>query len=193
MRALAIVLVVAACSGPTARPDDEDLARYLHHVATLDGTSRREEIATWHLDRPSFDRIVVLPFRDAYDGYTAHFAEHVGELATSLPAQPAVRRHFAGDKALSPSQARLRWTLPVMYPSYVVDGIDTVFVRIDDHWRVLAGLDDAMLDRARALDPSCAARLAGPVTDFTWMIADAAMRADPARFARACQLARNQP
>ncbi|HSD87367.1 MAG TPA: hypothetical protein VLB44_07625 [Kofleriaceae bacterium] len=193
MRALAIVIVVAACSRPAPRPDDEDLARYLRRVATLDGTSRREEVAKWRLAHRSFDRLVVVPFRDAYDGYDAHFAEHVAELATSIPATPAVRRHFAGDPRLSPSQGRLRWALPVMYPSYVADGIDTVFVRVEDHWYVLAGLDDAVLDRARTLDPACTARLAGPVTDFTWMIADAALRGDRERFARACQLVRNQP
>jgi hypothetical protein len=189
MRGVLIIIVVAACSRPAPRPDDEDLARYLRHVAALDGTSRRAEIATWHLDRATFDRIVVVPFRDAYDGYSAQFAEHVAELAASVPASPSVRRHFAGDKALSTSQGRLRWVLPVMYPSYVVDGIDTVFLRVEDHWYVLAGLDDAVLARARALDPSCATRLAGPVTDLTWMIADAALRGDRERLARACKLA----
>ena len=193
MRGLAVVLLVAACHRTPPRSDSEDLAAYLHDIAALDPTARAHEISSWLLDRASFDRLIVVPFRAAYDGYVAHFADHIAQLGASIGPSPSVRRHFAGDKALSPSQARLRWTVPVMYPSYVVDGIDTVFVRIDGHWRVLAGLDDAVLDRARALDPSCAARLAGAVTDLTWMIADAALRADPQQFARACQLVRNQP
>lgn len=190
MRAFAVLAVVAGCGRTAPAPTEtEQLASYLHRIASLEPAARTKEIESWKLDRARFDRIVVVPFRAAYDGYSSHFAQHVGELATTIPAQPTVRRHFAGDPALSPSQGRLRWVLPVMYPSLVATGVDTVFVHVDGNWYALAGLDDAVLDRARALDSACGQRLAGPVTDIGWEIADAALRDDRDRFAHACKLA----
>ena len=109
-----------------------------------------------------------------------------------------MRKHLAGDPALTPSQGRLRWVVPVLYPSMVADldgkPIDTVFVRDGSHWRALAGLDDEVLARARALDITCGDRLATagpptPCTQIAWVVADAAMRGQAERFAHACKLA----
>ena len=172
-RSLVLLLAFAACSGPKAQDPEERLAAALSADRIL------------KLDRASFDQIVVEPFRSLY-------ADYVREMYTP-PREPlAIRRHFANDTTLTRAQVRLRWALPVMYPSYVAG--DSVFVEVHGEWRTLSGLDEALLARVRALDPICADRLAlagppGPCTDAGWVIADAALRMDTARFTRACQLA----
>jgi hypothetical protein len=180
-RALALV-VLAACSSPShheSTPEDR-LASYLTHAGSA-------EVATWKLGREDFHQIVVDPFRQLYDDYAAQFDAHPPVLG---PVE--VRRHFASDPAMTSSQVRLRWTLPAMYPAYTALG--TVFVDDHGHWRSLAGLDEAMLARIRALDPACADRLLlvgppGTCTDVGWAVADAGLRGDQARFAHVCQLA----
>jgi hypothetical protein len=179
-RALALI-GLAACSGshPAQSPEDR-LASYLTHAGSA-------EIATWKLGRDDFRQIVVEPFRGLYDDYAAQFDAHPPVLG---PIE--VRKHFASDPALSSSQVRLRWTLPAMYPAYTALG--TVFVDDHGHWRALAGLDEALLARIRALDPACADRLLlvgppGACTDVGWVVADAGLRGDQPRFAHACLLA----
>ena len=129
----------------------------------------------------------------AFDGHTP---ELVAQLAA--PAEVTARRHFAGDPRLTRAQARMRWAVPVQFPSAVAElagrPLDTVFLHDGGHWRALVGLDELLLARARALDPACAERLAlaGPTsrcTEVGWLVADAALRADRPRFAHACQLA----
>ncbi|HUS32587.1 MAG TPA: hypothetical protein VMZ53_28995 [Kofleriaceae bacterium] len=173
--ALALLLALSACGSQSPSTPEARLAAYL---ATHEVTK---------LDRESFHQIIVEPFRDLYDDYAA---QPIPERPISGPV--TVRRHFANDPSLTPAQGRLRWMLPVMYPSYAAAG--TVFVEIHGEWRSLAGLDEVMLARVRTLDATCADRLslAGPVGNCTnagWVIADAALRHDTARFARACQLA----
>lgn len=136
------------------------------------------------LDRTEFDQIVVEPFRRLWPDYVARYRP------TDVPKAP--RSHFAGDSRLTPSQARLRWVLPVMFPSYVDD--QDVFVKTGTGWHSLAGLDEAMLDRLRALDPVCeqhveAVTPTGTCIEVAWQVADAGLRGDTDRFKHACQLA----
>jgi hypothetical protein len=139
------------------------------------------------LERSEFDQIIVEPFRSLWPEYVTRYRP------TNVPTSP--RQHFAGDAHLTPSQARLRWMLPVMYPSYVDDR--DVFVKTASGWHSLAGLDEAMLDRLRALDPVCEKRVeaitpTGACIEVAWQVADAGLRDDAERFKHACQLAATQ-
>jgi hypothetical protein len=72
--------------------------------------------------------------------------------------------------------------------------LDVVFVWDGAAWRALAGADDMIVAAVRAQRPGClpalvAAGPAGRCTSIAWMIADAAMRAQPERLARACAIA----
>jgi len=191
MRAAVVVLIVAACSRPAPAPapgSPEALAAYLKTVTPRDATG-------WILDQAGWDGIVVPPYRALWPEYKARFDASIAKVTAQLPHAGATRRHYAGDPKLSNAQTRLRWALPVQYPSVVADGIDTVFVWDGAGWRVLAGLDDILLDHVRALDPRCAelvarAGPAGHCSEVGWFVADTALRGD-AGFARACQLARD--
>lgn len=139
------------------------------------------------LERAEFDQIIVEPFRQLWPEYASRYRA-VGVPTTTRP-------HFAGDKRLTPSQARLRWMLPVMFPSYADD--THVYVKTPTGWHALDGLDDAMLDRLRALDATCARYVehvtpVGPCIQIAWLVADAGLRGQSERFTRACQLARSQ-
>jgi hypothetical protein len=139
------------------------------------------------LERSEFEQIIVEPFRSLWSDYVARYRP------TDVPQAP--RQHFAGDSRLTPSQARLRWMLPVMYPSYVDDR--DVFVKTASGWHSLAGLDEAMLDHLRALDPACekhveAVTPTGPCIEIAWQVADACLRGNAERFKHACQLAATQ-
>ena len=151
----------------------------------LSSCEQRERVTM--LDRAEFEQLIVEPFRSLWPAYADRYRP------TDPPTSP--RRHFAGDPTLTQSQARLRWTLPVMYPSYVDDR--DVFVKTSTGWHSLAGLDEAMLDRLRALDPACAKYVeaitpAGPCIQVAWQVADAGLRGNTDRFKHACQLAATQ-
>jgi hypothetical protein len=139
------------------------------------------------LERGDFDQIIVEPFRRLWPEYSSRYR------AVAMPT--SMRRHFSDDMRLTPSQARLRWMVPILYPSYVDD--EHVFVKTSTGWHALDGLDEAMLDRLRALDPTCAgyvehATVAGPCIEIAWVVADAGLRGQTERFTHACQLARSQ-
>jgi hypothetical protein len=201
MRALAVAFLVACghAAGPSPGTPD-DLAAYLRGVAGADEATRKHEVAGWILDEATWNHTIVEPWRSLWPDYARGFdaasAPLVAQLATTGPV--AARRHWAGDPRLTLAQGRLRWTVPVQYPSVVAElagqPIDTVFVYDGARWRVLAGLDEIMLARVRALDAACAALLAragptGHCTEVGWMIADSALRGDADRFAHACRLA----
>ena len=199
MRALACLAFLVACSGKPAT-DDADLASYLARVTRMSAPARATEIASWRLSRDEFEKLVVAPYRSLWFQYATHFDELAPSLAARLDhgGTFTARKHVAGDAALTPSQGRLRWTVPVQYPSMVVEEggapVDTVFVRIGSHWRSLSGIDEELLARARELDRTCGDRLAtaGPptkCTEIAWVVADAALRGQTDRFAHACQLA----
>ena len=192
-----MLAVLVACSrAPSTTPGTpEDLAAYLADIK-----DPQREVASWLLDDASWQRTIVEPFRGLYTDYARGFDAATAPLAAQLAhaGKITARRHYAGDARLTMSQARLRWMLPVMYPSAVaeLDGvpIDTVFVFDGTHWRVLAGLDALQLARARAIDPGCGALLAkagptGRCTEIGYVVAAAAMKDDRERFAHACAMA----
>jgi hypothetical protein len=200
---LAGLLVLVACgrsspAPPTGTP--EALAAYLSKIAGADETVRRHEIGSWILDEATWRQTVVPAYvplwADYAHGYDAASAPLVAQLATR--GQVTARRHYAGDMRLTPSEARVRWALPVQYPSMVAElggaPIDAVFVWDGARWRVLAGVDELVLARVRARDAACADRVAraGPANECTavsWAIADSALRDDAAGFAHGCDLA----
>lgn len=206
MRALAACLVVAAigCShaappGPALGTPD-DLAAYLRTLAGTDDATRRHAVAGWVLDEASWRRTVIDPYTPLWGAYIRAFDAASPALVARLasPGEITARRHFAGDPRLTPAQARLRWALPVEYPSAVAElggaPIDTVFVYDGTRWRALAGLDEVVLERVRLRDPACAALVAqagppGRCTEVGWLVADAALRTDQQRFVHACRLA----
>jgi len=195
-----IALSLGACARATspAPGSDAELAAQLD--AARAQTDRVASIERWRLDEAAWNRIVVAPFRTLYAAYAARFAQAAPRVLAAIPAHGAihVRRHYAGDAALTRAQGRTRWALPVLYPSMVadVDGamLDAVFVYDGDGWRVLAGIDDALLAAVHELDPACANELAkagatGHCTEVGADLADAALRGDTPRFQHGCALA----
>jgi hypothetical protein len=204
VRRIAIVVVIVACRddrAPARAPTEPDaLAEYLRAVAELDEPARGREIAALRLDEPAWRRIVVDPYRALWSEYTRAFPADSAAIAVQLRTRGVIsaRRHFAGDPRLTRAEARLRWVLPVMYPSVVaeLDGapIDAVFVHDGGRWRALSGLDAVVRTRVRELDAACGERFerAGPsgrCTELAWAIAEAALRGDSRGFAHACELA----
>jgi hypothetical protein len=197
-----LVLALAACHAtPAPVPGTpEDLAAYLRTVAGTDVVTRTREVRSWIVDAATWHRDIVEPFLGLHDEYVQQFdAESVLLVARLAPLSAVTaRRHFAGDPRLTPAQARLRWVVPVQFPSAVAElggtPIDTVFIFDGGHWRALLGLDDVVQEHVQALDPGCAVEFerAGPsgrCTEVGWLVADAALRNQPERFAHACQLA----
>jgi hypothetical protein len=204
MRAIVLVFLIGCGRQATApKPGTpEALADYLRTVVGTDAATRQHAVTGWILDEAAWNRIVVVPYRALWKDYAAQFDAHMPPLVARLGDSGAItaRRHYAGDPRLTDAQVRVRWALPVQYPSAVAElggaPIDSVFVWDGSGWRVLAGLDDLLLARARALDPHCADLLvrSGPpnhCTEVGWFVADMALRDDRAGFAHACQLAAN--
>jgi hypothetical protein len=215
LRALALALALAACSDRAPPPPSgsaEDLAAYLQRLAATDRDTQRREVAAWKLDRATWDRTVVAPFRGRYVAYVSHFElRFAGELLPHA-GTIAARRHYAGDPRLTVGQAILRWVLPVQYPSLVaeLDGapIDTVFVHDGVRWRALTGFDQELIEYVeqyaegiQPLDtgdqrwpaPACLATMLGvhraSACASLWFEAtDAALRNDRPRFDRMCRL-----
>jgi hypothetical protein len=203
MRVLVVCAGLAACSRAAPRPEPgtpDDLAAYLGRVAGADEATRRKEIAGWIVDETTWRRVIVEPYRELYDDYARGFdaasAPLVARLATG--GEIHARRHFAGDPRLTREQARLRWTVPPLYPSAVAElggaPIDAVFIYDGVGWRALAGLDALVLAHANAMDPACGKNLAraGPIghcSEVGAALAEAAVRGEAARFAKLCGLA----
>lgn len=201
MRAtLAILAVLGAigCQEPPPTPG-VSLAAYLR--AGADPAHAAAAVAGWKLDRASWDAVIVEPYRAAYADYARAFDAAAPALATQLARAGTItaRRHFTDDPGLTRGQARARWAVPVLYPSEVaeLDGatLDVVFVRTRVGWGALTGIDTLLDARIEAQQPGCAVHLATVRDDacgkVAWTVADAALRADPPRLARACALAAN--
>jgi hypothetical protein len=202
---LALVLAcVLACRDdaapprPTGTPDE--LAAYLTTIAGADEATRTREVSSWIVDAATWSRDIVEPYRALHDEYVKAFDAQIPAMVArfAAPGRVTARRHFAGDRRLTGAQVRMRWTVPVQFPSAVAElaatPIDTVFVFDGGHWRALLGLDQIVMAHVSALDPVCAQKLAlagppGRCTEVGWLVADAALRAQPERFAHACQLA----
>lgn len=201
MRLIVLFLVACHRAAPTPGTPD-DLAAYLQKLAGADDATRAHELAGWILDDTTWRSTVVPTYAPLWTDYAHGLDVALAPIAAQLARGGTVtaRRHYAGDPRLTRSQARLRWAVPVQYPSAVAElagaPIDTVFVYDGSRWRVLAGTDELVLARIRALDGSCADMVAraGPANDCTaaaWQVVDFALRADRAGFAHACGLAAN--
>lgn len=200
MRALIVIMALGCSRARAPAPGSaEHLAAYLRTVAGADQATRTSEVASWVLDQSSFAHTVVPTYRPLWQDYLAANEAARPALVARLAATGEItaRRHFAGDPGITPSQGRLRWAVPTLYPSMVAElggkPIDTVFVFDGARWRTLAGLDDVVLARVRALDAGCGERLAlagprGKCTEVGWAVADAALRDDREGFARMCAL-----
>ncbi|HET9624453.1 MAG TPA: hypothetical protein VFP84_23940 [Kofleriaceae bacterium] len=195
--ALVVLLGLAACAAP-APPTGSPaaLAAYLSDVIHADAVTRARAVATWRLDEPAWRRTVIAGAWPLYPAYVRAFDREapamLDRLARADRAAPvAARRHFAGDAALTPAQARVRWLLPTLFPSAVAADagpIDTVFVADGAAWRALIGLDTAL--RAHIACPALAhAGPAGPCSDAAAALVTAALGKDSAQVARLCPLA----
>jgi hypothetical protein len=203
VRLAAVLVVLACCRGgvPAPAPGSADaLAAYLAPLAGADEATRRHEVASWILDEATWRATVVPAYAPLYGDYARGHDAASAPLVARLAARGLVtaRRHYAGDLRLTPSEGRVRWALPVQYPSMVAElggaPIDAVFVWDGAHWRVLVGVDELVIARVRARDSACADRVAraGPANECTavsWAIADSALRDDDAGFAHGCDLA----
>ena len=205
IRALAVMcsIAIGACHEPPATTtlgSPDDLADYLRTVAGTETATRTREVTGWIIDETTWSRDIVEPFRSLYREYVGSFDSQVPGMVSRLASLGPVttRRHFAGDPRALPSQIRTRWAVPVQFPSAVAElggqPIEAVFIYDGAHWRALLGLDQIVVAHVAALDPSCAKKLqlSGPpgrCTEVAWLVADSALRAQPERFAHACQLA----
>ena len=174
-----------------------DLATYLSAIGDGDAT---REVASWRLDEVAWRRIVVEPYRALHADYASAFDAAAPELVARLQQHGtiAIHPHFAGQPLLTMGQARARWALPVAFGSQVATignaPLDAVFVHTGDRWRVIVGVDVMIRARVAVLDPECAKLLdlpapRKPCRDIAWEIAEAALRADSARFDHSCTLA----
>lgn len=196
---VALIVLIAACRD--APPPRATLAEYLGALAGADDATRAREVASWQLDRATWERTVVATYAGVHDDYTRAFAAAapalVAQIATRQPI--TTRPHFAGDPKLTLGQAHARWALPVQYPSEIaeLDGaaLDAVFLHDGARWRAIVGIDGVLRAKAAAIDPACAAYLGATpsrkCSEVGWVIADAALRSDRPRFAHACSLASN--
>lgn len=193
MNRAALLLALAACGTRDAGPSLSD---------ALHGP-----VAAMKLTRAEWTKVVVEPYRDAYDDYARAFDAAAPALEARLAASkanatPAIssRQHYAGDPDLTRGQARARWALPVQAPARVVvlDDVmlDAVFVNASGRYKAIVGVDQIVVDRTRALDDGCARYLetlgSKQCQIIGWAIADAAMRADRAKLRHACSLAVSQ-
>ncbi len=202
VRAALAALATAACGrapAPAPAPGTaDDLAAYIAGLAAGDPAVTARELAQWPLDRARWERTLVEPYRALWGEVApgGRLRALGGELRRGAVA---ARRHYADDPRLTPGQLWQRWALPPLYPSFVVeiDGrpLDAVFLHDGVRWRALAGLDELILARVRALDPGCASHLAGVIgaagcASAAWAVANAALRThDRDQLARTCRIA----
>ncbi len=176
MKALCGVVLLLGCQ--RAATERLPLAAYLDEPRDL------------AMPREVWNRVVVPPFTPLYDDYARSFAP------PALGGEPRVtRRHFAGDPALTPNQARARWLLPALFPSEVVAGVDAVFVPDGERWYALVGIDRIVRARVDAMDASCGETIDVPAPsktcrDAAFAVASATLRTDAARFQHACAIAK---
>jgi hypothetical protein len=200
---VALVAPVAACAAcaacapappPTSEATPAGLERALADLRA--DPDPAAALAAWRLPAPAFRRILVEPYRDLAEGYTTRYGASVAPLAAAVAAPGALhaRRHFAGDPRLTPAELHLRWAVPPLYPSLVVDlagtDLDAVFLHDGERWRVVVGIDPLLT--ARIADPACAHHLDhtdGRCAEIGWMIADRALRIDHDGLIHACALA----
>jgi hypothetical protein len=204
IRGCLIIAGLAACGAPAPKPGSaEDLTGYLAQLAAMEPATRHAEIAGWKLDPELWDRTIVEPFRSGLRaGYSNAFDERARSIELELAngRSFAVRPHYAGDPRLTWGQGVLRWVVPTLYPSVVVERdaspIDTVFLYDGARWRALVGIDWELYATVARFAGSgdCVGVLAEvsrskPCGEIGWAIADAALRTDRDGFRRTCKLA----
>jgi hypothetical protein len=205
MRRLRYLVGVAllGCGSPAPKTAPE-LAQYLNDLSGSD--ARWSAVLTWKLTRDEWNATVVEPYRGVYDEYARWFEEARDMLVSQLVKKHSMlaRAHFAGDTTATDGQAMTRWALPTLAPSRVAElagrppaPIDAVFVDIGGRWKAIVGIDQIVKHRVAILDEACAEAISridpagGRCIETAWAVADAALRADRARFAHACGLAAN--
>lgn len=162
------------------------------------------QLEKWRLPRASFERLVVPSYHRLYQGYLAQEPQHARRLAAALAnvagpeakaAEVSQTRHWADDPALSPAQARTRWSQPVQAVSWRVAiggaAIDAVWVEDGGRFYLLDGIDDAALALLAQAAPDCAkvakrAGRPGPCSDAVWGAVDGALRDRPEVVQRSC-------
>lgn len=199
MRAAIVALGLVACHRAEQPP--ATLVELLTSVTSAGPATRAQIIGAWKIDRDTWQRVTTDPYRGLYDDYVRAFDAAVPTLVTRLahPGAIAVRPHFGGDPKLTLGQARARWAQPVQAPSEIaeIDGapVDAVFVHEGTRWGVIVGIDTILREHASAMDPACAAFLERTTPklcdDALWVVAEAALRGDRARFDHGCTLAAN--
>lgn len=201
LRYLVGVAVACRAPAPTQAPE---LAQYLNDLSGAD--TRWSAVIGWKLTRAEWNATVVPPYRDVYDEYARWFEESRDMLVSQLATKHSMlsRAHFAGDTTATHGQAMTRWALPTLAPSRVAElagrppqPIDAVFVDVGGRWKAIVGVDQIVKQHVAARDPACAEAIGridpagGRCIETAWAVADAALRADQARFAHACGLAAN--
>ncbi len=192
---------------PPAAPS---LETFTAELLALPSPALERKLTALQLDAQTFGEVIAAPYDRLYSAYAARFSAAVPAFAAELrafsapapapTAAPAltVRRHYADDTALSLSQRRLRWALPVQAESWVVARgevtLDAVWLTRRGRWFLLLGLDEAARAALAAAAPDCAALAvaagrAGVCSDAIWVAQDAALRDDAERLIRACQRA----
>jgi hypothetical protein len=223
--ALLLLLLVAAACRPSQEPSGAapgsgtgDAAPHAPSlesaVATLLAAPELPAaVAELQLDPAAFAAVLVPPFEHLHTSYAAAFTAAAPAFTAELrrlaaangagSAAPSitVRRHYAGDAAISLAQGRVRWAQPVQSESWLVSLgdtlVDTVWVSHRGRWFVLLGLDEAMraaLASRTSGAPDCAAAALlagrpGACSDAIWMALDGALRGQDDRIARACDRA----
>ena len=131
-----LVLALVACHDvhAPAPGSSEDLATYLRGLAGADEATRTREVSSWIIGDATWNTTIVEPWRQLHADYVRVYDAAMPAVVARLaaPLQITARRHFAGDPRLTHNQARLRWAVPVQYPSMVAElggtPIDTVFL-----------------------------------------------------------------
>jgi hypothetical protein len=142
------------------RPGATELQAYLQGLATDPTLVASAELASrLQASAATWDATIIKPFTGCRLASEQALGATAASLWATLRATPTptieVRKHYAGDAALPPGAAHLRWALPVLFDSYVVaiddKTVDLVFwaQRQVSGWRWYAmGNIDAALAHA---------------------------------------------
>ncbi|CAN5783121.1 hypothetical protein BH11MYX2_BH11MYX2_24800 [soil metagenome] len=161
-----------------------------------------DRVTQWKLTPAEWSHTVVPMFAPLYDDYARAFDAAAPALAAqiaqvSLGAPLLVRPHFAGDPMNTVGQQRTRWALPTLAPARVITvggtAVDAVFVRTEEGWGAIVGIDAILVAKARAMNCACTPVLATigakRCEEVAFLVAEAALLGDRGRLAHACSLA----
>ena len=201
-KALLCVSLFAACSrAPGRQADASELDAQLRAVCArvTSSADALQEVRRWRVPTPqAWLRVTTAPFQHLHAAYADEFERAAPILADELqtfcgaPLRSS-RQHYADDAQASLVQNRLRWIVPVGFPSRVVPGLSHVFVWDQDRWYSLAGADAAMREPLRALDQACwrrstSAGLASTCSDASWAAVAHAIQGETEAALRGCRM-----